>query len=174
MRLSRRNPFFRGAAATLLLLLLPWPGGAAPGATAPAKEKAFRAQWSVAGTIQDLDFGQGRRVGSFRLQGNVNLVRADGKVRDFWATCVGLRDTQTGTVTRCIWYDAADADRIFSELSGNMMGRSGKGHGTFAGGTGKYAGIRGSYEVQWISMVSREDGSLQANSVDMSGHWRLP
>ena len=44
--------------------------------------------------------------------------------------------------------------------------------GTITGGTGRYAGITGSYEFTWHSVVAAEDGVVQARTVGLKGRYR--
>jgi hypothetical protein len=45
--------------------------------------------------------------------------------------------------------------------------------GTITGGTGRYAGVEGDYELTWQYVVDT-DGGLQGRTVDLRGHVRRP
>jgi len=44
--------------------------------------------------------------------------------------------------------------------------------GTFLGGSGRYAGATGSYEFYWRFLLETEDGTVQGQSMDLTGRVR--
>jgi len=81
---------------------------------------------------------------------------------------IALVDSATGLQGRSVWTDER-GDQVFSELKGE--GTAAKNHitGTILGGTGRYAGVTGSYEFSWLRVMEAEDGSIQGHAVDLKG-----
>ena len=44
--------------------------------------------------------------------------------------------------------------------------------GTIFGGTGRYAGVSGTYEFSWQFVIEAEDGSIQGRAVGLKGRVR--
>jgi len=67
-------------------------------------------------------------------------------------------------------------EKIFSELTGPTSDRSGtgRGRGTFVGGTGRFEGITGSYEIDRVSVPSLDPVKIESRSLSMQGTWELP
>ena len=96
--------------------------------------------------------------------------------RALQSDCVGLSLTEertTGT-GRCVWTDS-DGDRITSEVTGALSGTDSKVRGRFIGGTGKYAGLEGNYDLDWRYLrVIEEEGTIHGYSTSLTGNWKLP
>ena len=105
----------------------------------------------------------------------ISVVRSDGLVGNALSKCIGLGDTAMGDVSRCIWIDAA-GEKIFSELTARTGAHSetGSGRGTFVGGTGRFEGITGSYEIDWVNVPSLDPEMIEGRSLKMEGAWKLP
>ena len=73
---------------------------------------------------------------------------------------------------RSVWTDER-GDQVFSELKGE--GTAAKNHieGTILGGTGRYAGLTGTYEFSWQFVIESDDGSIQGRAVGLKGRVRL-
>ena len=91
----------------------------------------------------------------------------------FQAEVIGLSDSGTGFQGRSIWTDE-HGDHVYSELTGE--GTATKNHiaGTILSGTGRYAGLTGSYEFSWQWVMEGEDGAVQGRAVDLQGRVRGP
>ena len=46
--------------------------------------------------------------------------------------------------------------------------------GTITGGTGRWTGVTGEYELSWKYVVSADSGEIQGRSVDLHGRLRWP
>ena len=81
-------------------------------------------------------------------------------------------DSETGLIGRSVWTDEK-GDQVFSELKGE--GTAAKNHitGTILGGTGRYAGVTGSYEFSWQFVLEAEDGSIQGNATGLKGRFQV-
>ena len=61
---------------------------------------------------------------------------------------IALVDSDTGLEGRSVWTDE-NGDQVFSELKGEGTAAKNRIAGTILGGTGRYAGVTGSYEFSW-------------------------
>jgi hypothetical protein len=75
-------------------------------------------------------------------------------------------------VGRAVWTDDR-GDKVFSELSGTRSGAGSRVQATLIGGTGRYAGVTGNYEFSWRLMLETEDGTVQGQSMDLKGRFRV-
>jgi hypothetical protein len=177
---ARHQCSLRRAAPILIATLLLLSGAASTpveaAGRAPLKQSgSFAAQWSIAGTQQGLEFGPARSLSIYEHSGTITVVRSDGLVGNALSKCIGLGDTAKGDVSRCIWIDAA-GEKIFSELTARTGAHSetGSGRGTFVGGTGRFEGITGSYEIDWVNVPSLDPEKIEGRSLKMEGAWKLP
>ena len=79
-----------------------------------------------------------------------------------------LVDSATGLVGRSVWTDDR-GDQVFSELEGEGTAKNNHLKGTFLGGTGRFAGVTGTYEFSWQNVLESEDGAVQGRAVDLKG-----
>jgi len=61
---------------------------------------------------------------------------------------------------------------MFSELKGEGTAAKNRITGTMLGGTGRYAGVTGSYEFTWRFVLEAEDGSIQGSAVGLKGRFQ--
>jgi hypothetical protein len=136
----------------------------------------FQGHWTSIGTAQTLVLDESRYATILRLQGTIVIKSSPGFTRAMQADCVGLnlKDERTTGSGRCVWTDT-DGDRVISEIAGALSGTVSKVRGRFIGGTGKYAGIEGGYELDWQYLRAiEEEGTIHGYSTSMTGSWRLP
>ncbi len=88
------------------------------------------------------------------------------------ADVIALVDSETGLVGRGVWKDE-HGDQVFSELKGEGTKEKNHIEGTILGGTGRYAGVTGTYEFSWEFVIESEDGSIQGRAVGLKGHYQL-
>jgi hypothetical protein len=89
----------------------------------------------------------------------------------FHAEAIVLNDSATGIVGRAVWTDER-GDQVFSELRGETAATGNRLFGTFLGGSGRYAGAAGSYEFTWRFLLEAEDGTVQGQSMGLTGRIR--
>ncbi len=148
------------------------PGDRAAAPPLSPEEHAFTGRWTVTGEVRRLPFEEGRRVGNFQMRGTIHFTDGGG-LRDLGAEMLGLADSATGCTARSVWSDA-DGDRLFSEMSGQLLDRGGSGEGAITGGTGKFAGARGAYTFSWTSMVEEDDFRINGFIRDLKGTLLIP
>ena len=140
------------------------------------KSGEFKGRWTAVGTAQTLVLDGSRSATILRLQGTIATQSSARLTSDLQTDCVGLnlkQEHSTGA-GRCVWIDT-DGDRMISEISGVLSGTVSKVHGRFIGGTGKYAGLEGGYELDWqyLSPIE-EEGTINGYSTSLTGNWKLP
>ena len=72
---------------------------------------------------------------------------------------IGLTDSATGFQGRSVWTDE-HGDQVFSELKGEGTAAKNQIAGTILSGTGRYAGMTGTYEFSWQWVMEGEDGAV--------------
>lgn len=160
--------------ATALFLIAMVLAPAAGAQTDPEKEGTFEGYWVATGERDGLPFPADHEAFVFRLEGSMNIETGSGVLTNLWATCIGLRDSATGTEARCVW-ENAEGERVFSELSSSKTGDTETASGRFIGGTGRLDGIEGGYSFTWANLFFEErDDRLSGFIRGIKGNWRLP
>ena len=137
-------------------------------AAAPGEWREFEGSFNAAGTRHTISLGEGRLGSIVDLKGTLLLVGPGRPGVGFQSEVIGLSDSATGFQGRSVWTDE-HGDQVFSELRGE--GTAAKNHvtGTVLSGTGRYAGVTGSYEVSWQWVMEGEDGAIHGRAVDLKG-----
>jgi hypothetical protein len=143
-----------------------------PAAFAPDEVRHFSGTWSTAGNRQTMDLGQGRQATIFSFTGSLLLSNPQRLNRGFKAEVLGLSDTMSGLLARCIWTDER-GDKVFSELRGKGKLKDNAILGRFIGGTGRYAGVTGEYAFTWQRLIDTEEGQVSGRVTDLEGWARL-
>lgn len=148
------------------------PAGREP-APAPGEWRPFEGTWSATGTSQTLQMESGHQASIFNLSGSLILTGQRGIGVGFRAEVIGLADSAAGSTARVVWTDER-GDKVFSTLHGNAVGSGSEVTGTILGGTGRYAGVTGEYELRWRWMVQTEDGRISGRTERFKGRAKLP
>ena len=131
----------------------------------------FEGSWNGVGTRHTISLGE-NRVGSIvDLKGTMLLAGPGRPGVGFHSEVIGLVDSATGFQGRSVWTDE-HGDQVFSELRGE--GTAARNHvtGTVLSGTGRYAGVTGSYEFSWQWVMDGEEGTIHGRAVDLKGRVR--
>lgn len=145
----------------------PAPRSPRPNATA-GELLEFTGSWNGVGTRHAIALGQGRLGAIVNLTGTL-LLAGDGRPGvGFHSEVIGLTDTATGFQGRSVWTDER-GDQVYSELTGEGTAAKNRIVGTILSGTGRYAGLTGSYEFSWQWVMDGEDGVVQGRAVDIRG-----
>ena len=133
----------------------------------------FEGSWNGVGTRHSIPLGD-LRVGSIiNLKGTMLLAGSGRPGVGFQAEVIGLVDSASGFQGRSVWTDE-NGDQVFSELDGEGTAAKNRIKGTILSGTGRYAGVTGSYEFSWQSVMEAEEGgAIQGRAVDLKGRVRL-
>lgn len=157
------------------VILAAWVLAAAwPQEVAAEQAGSFSGSWIASGQRHAFDFAEGREVGTFKLTGHVNLEDEIGTTRDFWAECVGLADSVSGSAVRCVWR-SLDGAKAYSVLHGRPMKTHLQIDGEFVGGTGQLEGIEGTFRFSWSSVfVDERRETFTGHTRDLEGSYRIP
>jgi len=163
-----------GWAAVLGLLAVACSGPAPkpPAVAVPGQWLEFEGALSATGTRQTLQLEPGHQVSTFRLSGWLLLGDRRGLGVGFRAEAIGFSDSVSGGLGRIVWTDDR-GDQIFSELRGGAIASGVQATGTMLGGTGRYAGIAGEYELRWRWVIQTEDGAISGRTESLKGRAKL-
>jgi hypothetical protein len=148
------------------------PAGREP-APAPGEWRPFEGTWSATGTRQTLHEKSDHQPSIFSLSGSLILTGQRGIGVGFRAEVIGLSEGAAGGTARAVWTDER-GDQVFSTLHGSADGSGVELRGTILGGTGRYAGVTGEYELRWRWMVQTEDGRISGRTERFKGRAKLP
>jgi len=158
-----------------ILLVLTFCWTAMVSSVPAASEGTFNGTWDANGSKEMLAFGGEREASLFKLSGHVRLTTNIGKEGDYWAECIGLADSETGSDIRCVWR-SLKGDEIYLLMKGTRMEKGSSITGTIIGGTGAAKGITGTLRFTW-SMIFKEENNqtgIGGFSNDLSGTYKLP
>jgi len=136
------------------------------------REERFEGSWSASGRRQTLATETGRAAAITSLSGAIVLKNADGFAAGFQGEAIGFDDGGHSS-GRAVWTDSR-GDRVFSTLSGEALQQGRRVTGTITGGTGRYAGATGEYELTWQYAVADESDVVHGRSSDLRGRVRRP
>jgi hypothetical protein len=132
----------------------------------------FSANWSATGMRHTLRLGPDHRASTFRLSGSM-LISGENKLGvGFRAEAIGFSERESSMVGSSVWTDDR-GDQVFSSLTGKAIGTGNRIVGTFVGGTGRYADVKGEYEFQWQYVISAEEGEVSGRTIGFKGRFRI-
>ena len=137
-------------------------------AAAPGQWLEFEGSWNAAGSRHSISLGEGRLGSIVDLKGTLLLAGPGRPGVGFQSEVIGLADSARGFQGRSVWTDE-HGDQVFSELEGEGTAANNHVTGTVLSGTGRYAGLTGSYEFSWQWVMEGEDGAIQGRAVDLRG-----
>jgi len=141
-------------------------------AAAPGEWREFEGSWNAVGTRHTIALGEGRLGSIVDLKGTMLLAGSGRPGVGFQSEVIGLTDSGTGFQGRSVWTDE-HGDQVFSSLTGEGTAAKNRIAGTILSGTGRYAGITGSYEFSWQWVMEGEEGTVQGRAVDLQGRVRV-
>ena len=138
---------------------------------APGEGLEFVGSWNAAGNRHTISLGENRLGSIIDLRGTMLLAGPGRPGVGFHSEVIGLVDSATGFQGRSVWTDE-HGDQVFSELRGE--GTAARNHitGTVLSGTGRYAGVTGSYDFSWQWVMDGEEGTIHGRAVDLKGRVR--
>lgn len=134
--------------------------------------RTLTGSWSATGQAQTLPTESERSAAVVRLSGAVVLTDDNGARGGFHGDAISFDDGSGMTTGRAVW-TASGGDRLFAVLRGEPVGTGRRVVGSFTGGTGRFAGAIGEFDLTWQYVVSAEDGSLQGRTNDIRVRYRL-
>ena len=141
-------------------------------AAASGGELEFSGSWNAVGSRHSIPLGEDRLGSIVDLKGTMLLAGPGRPGVGFHSEVIGLVDSATGFQGRSVWTDER-GDQVYSELRGE--GTAAKNHiaGMILSGTGRYAGVTGSYEFSWHWVMEGEEGAVHGRAVDLRGRVQL-
>ena len=128
----------------------------------------FEGSWNGAGRRHTISLGENRLGSIIDLKGTM-LLRGPGRPGvGFQSQVIGLTDSATGFQGRSVWTDE-HGDQVFSELNGEGTAAKNQIRGTILSGTGRYAGMTGTYAFSWQWVMEGEDGAVHGRAADLKG-----
>jgi len=137
-------------------------------AAAPGGELEFSGSWSGVGSRHTISLGEERFGSIVNLKGSMLLTGPGRPGVGFQSEVIGLTDSATGFQGRSVWTDER-GDQVFSELKGEGTAAKYQIAGTILSGTGRYAGMTGTYEFSWQWVMEGEDGAVHGRAADLKG-----
>jgi hypothetical protein len=141
----------------------------APAAPAEAGWRAFNGSWTALGKRTMIPLGGARRASITDFSGSLMLSGPSRPAVGFRANAIVFNDSTTGVIGRAVWTDER-GDQVYSELQGPGGARI---VGRIVGGSGRYAGATGAYAFSWRFLIEAEDGTVEGQSMDLSGQVRI-
>jgi hypothetical protein len=151
------------------------PAVPAPSPATPAMRESwqsFEASISASGRREALAVEDGRTALVLRLSGALVMTGNGGLGKGFQAEFLGFDDGNGTGTARAVWTDD-NGDRIFSRMVGAQMQTGRRTAATITGGTGRYAGISGTYTFGWQYIMPGEQEVVQVRVSSMKGRYRL-
>ena len=164
----------RGLLILKLIVLLLTIGFYTEGLAAESGE--FSGSWVANGSRENFPFSDDREVYTFELDGHVSLESKLGKKKHYWSECVGLSDTASGAVARCVWKDL-DGPEIYLTLQSDRLQTDQQVTGAIVGGSEHLEGISGELSFVWSSISFQREGGksmVSGQTLDLSGSYQLP
>jgi hypothetical protein len=158
--------------ASLIALAACSPAPQAPVLPAADGWREFGGTWTAAGRRHMIAMGPERRASVANLNGSLLIEGPSSPGVGFRAEAIVFNDSATGMIGRAVWTDER-GDQAYSELKGEGTATGNRIVGTFAGGTGRYAGATGTYEFSWRFVLETEDGTVQGQSAGLKGKVRI-
>ena len=142
-------------------------------APAPGETRTFEGTWSASGSRRTLDLERGHKASIFSLTGSLLLTGERGLGVGFQGDAIGFSDNLAGGTGQSVWTDER-GDKVFSRLRGEALGTGSHVVGTITGGTGRWAGLTGEYELRWQYVIESDDGTISGRAVGLKGRVTLP
>jgi hypothetical protein len=160
----------------LVVLMVAGIGAVSPTQADPAPKDSewheFSGTWTATGSRQVIGLGDDRRVSVADYSGSLLLYGTSRPALGFRAEAVVLNDSTTGLIGRAVWTDDTN-NHVYSELRDETTPAGNRIVGTFVGGSGRYEGATGTYEFSWRFLLEAEDGTVQGQSMGLSGKVRF-
>jgi len=144
-----------------------------PGRPAPGETRTFEGTWSASGSRRTLELDRGHKASILSLTGSLLLTGERALGVGFQGEAIGFSDSLTGGTGQCVWTDER-GDKVFSQIRGQPIGTGSHVTGTITGGTGRYAGVTGEYELRWQYVIETDEGAISGRAVGLRGRVTWP
>ena len=153
---------------------LMWAGAAAAAHGQDNQWNTFSGSWSAVGRRQTLPTETGRPAAIVQMSGSLVLTGSGGSGEfptAFRGEAIAFADGDRLGVGRAVWTDTR-GDIVFSTLTVERVATGRRVAGTITGGTGRYEGVTGNWELTWQFVVETEEGEVQGRAADLRGRFR--
>ena len=140
--------------------------------TTPDGWRSFKATWTFSGERQLLPTEGGRPASIVHVQGTMTITSGEGLGRGFLGEAFIFDDGGSLVVGRAVLTDGK-GDRIYSSMKAEPVGTGRKATATITGGTGRYAGLEGTFTFAWQYVVSPDSGEIDGRVENIEGRTRF-
>ena len=162
-----------GVALLLAAVACSGPATEPRSALAPGESRTFEGSWTASGTRRTLELERGHKASIIDRSGSLLLTGERGLGVGFQGDAIGFSDSKAGGTGQAVWTDE-HGDKVFSQLRGEPIGTGARVVGTITGGTGRYAGLTGEYELHWQYVIESDDGTVSGRAVGLKGRVTAP
>ena len=133
--------------------------------------RPFTGTCTLSGERQLLPTEGGRPASIVHLSGSMAILSGEGLGRGFLVEMIGFDDGAALLIGRTVLTDE-HGNRIYSTLKAEPIGTGRRATGTIAGGSGRYAGVEGSFTYTGEYAVDSGSGEISVRAVDLEGRIR--
>ena len=134
--------------------------------------RPFTATWTLTGHRDVLPTEGERPASVVNLSGPLTLTSGEGLGRGLLGQLIGFDDGGTMLVGRAVFTDE-HGDHVYAAVSAQPIGAGRKATATLTGGTGRFAGIEGSFSFSWEYVLHPESGDIDGRITDLQGRTRI-
>jgi hypothetical protein len=139
---------------------------------APDGWRPFTATWTLQGQRTLLPTEDERPASIVHLTGPLTLTSGAGLGRGLLGEVIGFDDGAALLAGRALFTNE-HGDRIFCVLDAEPIGTGRRATATIKGGTGRFAGLEGTFTFAWQYVVDAGSGEVSLRAVNVEGRTRL-
>jgi len=131
----------------------------------------FTATWTLSGERSLLPTEGERPASIVNLSGPLIITSGDGLGRGLLGQWIGFDDGGALLAARVMFTDE-HGDRIFCTVRAEPIGTGRHATATITGGTGRFAGLEGTFSFAWQYVVGAGGDEISVRAVDVEGRTR--
>ena len=166
--MSLRATFRAALLASVVGGLVLWAQGEQPAADG---WRPFTATWTLSGQRYFLPTEGERPASIVTLSGPLVITKGEGLGRGLLGQWIGFDDGGSLIAGRVLFTEE-HGDRIFCTLKAEPIGTGRHATVTITGGTGRFAGLEGTFSFTWQYVVGAEGDEVSGRAVDIEGRTR--
>ena len=133
--------------------------------------RPFRATWTLSGQRSLLPTEGERPASIVHLTGPLTVTAGKGLGRGLLGEVIGFDDGRKLVTARAVFTDE-HGDRIFCVIEAEPIGTGRRATATITGGTGRFAGLEGTFTFAWQYVVDAGTDEISGATVDLEGRTR--
>ena len=164
----------RGTRRPVVVLALALGALVLPARAEPAEAdgwRPFTATWTLSGERALLATEGERPASIVHLTGPLTITGGEGLGRGLLGEVIGFDDGGKLIAGRAVFTDE-HGDRIFCTLEAQPIGTGRRATATITGGTGRFAGLEGTFSFAWQYVVDAGSGEISGRAVNLEGRTR--